>query len=124
MIAGAAAALHGCAGTVADVDVLTVIADADRAIARLALPPDLAAPSDRFRSERFARWAAPPLPVQIMAGFAVRTAEGWHPIAPSTRERVAIGGRCVFVPARGELAGMLRLFGRPKDLARAAFLDG
>lgn len=57
-----------------------------------------------------------------MAEFRVATAAGWTALMPRTRVRIAVEERDVFVPEREELAAMLRMFGRPKDLERARLL--
>jgi hypothetical protein len=58
-----------------------------------------------------------------MGDFEVRTGEVWRRVEPTTREPRTVAGRTLFVPSRRELAGILRLFGRPKDLARADLLS-
>ena len=113
VIGSAAVALHGGATTVADVDVLLALADAQALLARWDLAPT-ARPDAIFRSTLFARWTGSSLPVELMAGLTVRGL----PIRPLTR--VESGG--VFVPARDELAALLRHFGRANDIARAALL--
>jgi hypothetical protein len=57
-----------------------------------------------------------------MAGFYVATADGWMEVLPRTRVPVLVEGCAAYVPDRAELAAMLRLFGRPKDLERAELL--
>ena len=124
IITSAAVALHGAdPGPVGDVDVLMDAMDArsfcaDRGI---AIRPGVA--DDRFRSALFAVLDAHPLPVEIMAGLALMTHDGWRPIRPVTRHAVAVPGGMVYVPDRAEFAALLRAFGRPKDLRRAAALE-
>jgi hypothetical protein len=74
---------------------------------------------DRIRSEIWARWTAPPIAVDLMAGLQVRAGERWTRVAPGTRQAITVDGRTLYVPARPELIDILRLFGRPKDLERA-----
>jgi hypothetical protein len=119
LIGGAAVALHGLAIVVADVDVLLSRRDFDGIIARLAIRPCDPGTVDRVRSEKWARWTAPPLSVDVMTGLEIRTGQHWTRVEPRTREPVVVEGRPIFVPARGELIDILRLFGRPKDLERA-----
>jgi hypothetical protein len=57
-----------------------------------------------------------------MAGFHVATADEWTEVLPRTRVPILVEGRAVYVPERMELAEMLGLFGRPKDLERARLL--
>lgn len=112
-------ALHGAdPGDIADVDVVLGVRDAERLLPPLDLPVAPGSPDARFRSAVFARWTAPPLEVELMAGLEVRGAAGWTPVHPATR--VAKAG--VFVPGRAELTAILHRFGRDKDRARAALL--
>ncbi len=64
----------------------------------------------------------PPLIVEIMAGFRVATGSGWTKVLPRTRVPIFVDERIVYVPDCAELADMLRLFGRPKDLERVRLL--
>ena len=123
VISSAAVALHGVAAVaVGDVDVLTSVDDARRVMARLGVSPAKDAASPMFRSAVFGQWTAQPLVVEIMAGFHVATGAGWTEVLPKTRLPILVDGAAVHVPDRAELAGMLRLFGRPKDLERVRLL--
>ncbi|BCA61916.1 hypothetical protein HMP09_1150 [Sphingomonas sp. HMP9] len=123
VISSAAVALHGVAlVTVGDVDVLTSVEDARRVMARLGVGPAKDAGSAMFRSAVFGQWTAPPLVVEIMAGFHVATAAAWTEVAPRTRVPILVEGATVYVPDRQELAEMLTLFGRPKDYERLRLL--
>lgn len=123
VIGSAAVVLHDGATAVGDVDVLLSIDDADAAAAWLGM---VAAPGSEhplFRSARFFRWEQAPLPIEFMAGFAVRCGNAWWPVEPLSRELITVGDAAVFVPARDELRVMLARFGREKDVARAALLE-
>lgn len=123
VIASAAVALHGVTAiAVGDVDVVTSVGDARRLMARPGVVPIEDGASSLFRSTVFGRWETPPLVVEIMAGFHVATAAGWTEVLPRTRVPIFVEGCAIYVPERAELAGMLRLFGRPKDLERARLL--
>jgi hypothetical protein len=122
LFGGAAVALHGLPIGVADIDVLMSARDIGELGSRLGVPADRDTPVDRIRSEIWLPWKALPLAVDFTAGLAVRTGERWTSIAPRTREARQVEGRTLYVPAREELIGILRLFGRPKDLARAEAL--
>lgn len=122
IIAGAAAALHRVETAVADVDLLVSQQDGAALLARLGLAND-PKPSDRFRSDMFARWIEPPLPVDIMAGFHVLDGATWQRIEPSTRIAMPLGSVTLYAPAITELIEHCRLFGRPKDRARATILQ-
>ena len=123
VVSSAAVALHGVTPVeVGDVDVLMSVADAQWAMDRLGVVPIEDGASALFRSTLFARWEMPPLVVEIMAGFHVATGSGWTKVLPRTRVPIFVDERVVYVPDRAELAEMLRLFGRPKDLERVRLL--
>lgn len=126
IIASAAAALHGAKPiTVADVDVLLSVEDISRILPVLGIEPYRGPPNPLFRSRVLAKWPAPPVPVDLMAGFEHRVGETWHPVQPTTRQAITIGGGTVHVPERDELRRIIAGFGRPKDLERARLLaDG
>ena len=116
IIGSAAVALHGGQPiAVRDVDVLMSAADVRRIVPGLGVALTPGVPDDRFHSELFCTWHAPPLSVAFMGGFHIRG----EALVPATREAI----RGVFVPARGELLAMLERFGRPKDLERARLLN-
>ncbi|HEX9328246.1 MAG TPA: hypothetical protein VF915_17100 [Reyranella sp.] len=119
LVGGAAVALQGLAIAIADIDVLMSRRDVVRVIARLGIAPVEGVAIDRIRSEIWARWTAPPLAVDLMAGLQVRTGARWTRVTPGTRQAITVDGRLLYVPARPELIDILRLFGRPKDLERA-----
>lgn len=122
IIASAAAALHGAETSVSDVDLLVSPRDGEALLARLGTV-GAPTPSDRFRSDLFGRWEAPPLPIDIMAGFHALGHDGWQPVLPATRVAIPLGDATLFVPDIPELIAHCRLFGRPKDIARAAILQ-
>jgi len=123
VIASTAVALHGVAPIeVGDVDVLMSVTDARRSMDQLGVVPIEDGASALFRSTLFAQWETPPLVVELMAGFRVATGSGWTEVLPRTRVPVLVDGSVVYVPDRAELAEMLRLFGRPKDLERVRLL--
>ncbi len=123
VISSAAVALHGVTPVeVGDVDVLMSVIDARRAMDQLGVAPIEDGASALFRSTLFGQWESPPLVVEIMAGFHVATSSGWTKVLPRTRVPIFVDERVVYVPDRAELADMLRLFGRPKDLERVRLL--
>lgn len=124
IIASAACRLHGIdPGPVRDVDVLIDERDVAAVLGGLGLEP-LAGQSDGlFRSRCFATWQGGPLEVEFFAGFALCEDGQWNEIRPVSREWQNLGGTSMPVPARAELAALLRRFGRPKDLARAELLN-
>ncbi|MGR6327530.1 hypothetical protein ACU5AX_00525 [Sphingomonas sp. XXL09] len=123
IIGSAAVALHGGdAGRVRDVDLLVDANIVGGLLSRLGIRPMAMAPDPLFHSAVFARWDGLPLPVEVMAGFCVAVQNTWHDVTPISRQRIMVDGSTVFVPEREELLALLRLFGRPKDLARAGSL--
>jgi hypothetical protein len=118
LIGSAAAHLIGLDGAVRDVDLLTSRRDAETLMSRWGLAPFRPAPSSRFRSELFAVHAGAPMPIELMAGLRVRGAL----LRPRTRVRIDRPSGTLFVPNCAEQVSICRLFGRPKDLVRAARL--
>ncbi|WP_337189000.1 hypothetical protein [Phenylobacterium sp.] len=95
----------------ADLDVVTGVDGAARL--RVAWgdwlePQEPKAPDGPFRSQDFARYVTPWGPVEIMGGLHVR-GRSLAPAGP--------------IPSAEEQLRILRLFGRPKDLAKAARLE-
>jgi len=119
IIGSAALALHGVdAGAIHDVDLLIEPHLADAVFDRFGIAPVAMPPDPLFRSLAFARWTVSPVPVDVMAGFAVAVAGQWQQVEPRTRQRIEIADGALFVPDRQELLDLLRLFGRPKDAPR------
>ena len=120
VIGSAAVVLHGAPTSVADIDVLCGSEDDARAvISALGGEILVGTGTDLFRSTVFGRCSAIPLPVEVMAGLSVRG----EPVRLTTREWRHDDDVQVPVPSRAELIALLRRFGRPKDLARAALLE-
>ena len=123
IIGSAAVALHGAAVTdIRDIDLMMGLADAQRLLARLGLQPEPDSHHPQFRSELFAVWREPPLPVEIFAGFRLADSTGWRPVVFQTRQAVRVAGWTLYVPSVDELHDLLLTFGRPKDLERARLL--
>ncbi|MCE3288158.1 MAG: hypothetical protein K0R83_170 [Caulobacter sp.] len=119
----AAMALAGVRGLdPPDVDVISTPEGAAALLERLG-GERVAGASDRFRSVVFGKCLEGPLPVEVMGGFEVATAEGWAPVILRTRRRIAWPAGDLWIAEAAEQAAVCRLFGRPKDLARAAALD-
>jgi hypothetical protein len=125
IIGSAAIAVHGArVAEVRDVDLLMSVRDAERTLLRLGSTAAAGEASDRFRSTVFGVWRKPPLPVEIMGDFSVATPTGWVPVSPTTRLGMIVEGCEVFVPSAAELADILVMFGRRKDLQRLRLLQG
>lgn len=95
----------------ADLDVVTGVDGAGRLRAAWAAwldPAPLKAPDGPFRSDEFARYVTPWGPVEVMGGLRIR-GRLFEPSRP--------------IPAVEEQLRLLRMFGRPKDLAKAERLE-
>ena len=125
LFGSAAMALHGARPLViGDVDLLLSRSDAPGLLDRLGLTVAPGSKSDRFRSDVFACWRTPPLPVEILAGFHVRTGVSWEEIRPTSRLAVRLAAGTLYVPDVSELISLCHRFGRPKDLERIRLLEG
>ena len=67
------------------------------------------------------------MPVEVMGDLEVRVAGDWQPVRVASEVQVEVNGQAIPVPALFEQRRILALFGREKDLAKAAriaeFLD-
>lgn len=123
IIGSVAVSLHGGdPGEIADIDVIVSGRDLDALYQRLPLTDTPDHSKLMFRSERFGLWSKPELPVEFMARLEIVVDGERHLVQPQTRKAFNIGGATVFAPEREELIAMLHLFGRDKDLSRAATL--
>jgi hypothetical protein len=122
IIGSGAVALHGADVKVRDVDLLMSVRDAVQLLERVGGKLRDGKPSTQFRSEVFGTWYETPLPIEVMGGFSLNTANGWRPVILRTREERRVEGHGFYVPGVGELKELLRSFGRPKDLERALLL--
>lgn len=117
LIGSAALVLLGAPmGEAADLDIVTSVEGAGRLRAAWAgwLRPDGAkAPDGPFRSDDFARYDTPWGAAEVMGGLRVRN-------EPLVIGELAPG---LPIPSAAEQLRILRLFGRPKDLAKAARLE-
>ncbi|HKT27839.1 hypothetical protein [Dyella sp.] len=124
VIGSAACALAGAAVEVADLDLLTSTADAQRLIAVWPSHLDttyVPAGADRFRS-CFARFLFPGMPLEVMGDLQLHDADGWQPVQINETVHVTVADVAVAIPSRDEQIRILKSFGRPKDLARAELL--
>lgn len=124
VIGSAAAWLVGAHVTVADIDVLTSAADADRIEAHWSpLREETYEPAsaERFRS-RFSRYRFADMPVEVMGGLELHAGQGWKPVQVSESLSLDYAGVQVPVPTLTAQLDILEQFGRPKDLYRAGLL--
>lgn len=129
VITGAAMALHGFGdGGARDIDVIATEDAARGLMERLGL----ANLADGGRGEGAARFRSrvllhPPLgvvPVEVFAGFEVFAEGRWQAVPMPRGTAARLGEAALPVATRAELARLFSLFGRPKDLRRAALLNG
>ncbi len=79
--------------------------------------------ADRFRS-RFTPFAFPEGRAEVMGGLEVNRGDGWRAVTIPAGRAADLGGRTIRVADRDELIALLTLFGRPKDLAKIALIEG
>ena len=119
IIGGAATALiTGSIEDVRDIDVLLSPADARRLIGVLDLPDSTDGGTERFRSEVYATWMAPPVPIDLLGGFQAKAGDRWTPVSPKTRRGLETVVGTVFIPSVEEQIEITKLLGRPQDLER------
>ncbi len=129
LIGSAAAWLAGADVTVADLDVLCSVRDAEQLMAHWQAQRDSsyrpAGPEpggvERFRS-RFARFRFPGMPVEVMGGLELFGADGWQPVQVGAINSVTFAGIAVPIPPVAEQIRLFESFARPKDIQRAALL--
>ncbi|MFI4959620.1 MAG: hypothetical protein ACHP7C_10750 [Lysobacterales bacterium] len=124
VIGSAAARLAGVGVTIGDLDLLTSRRDADALIdcwQDCLQATEVQEGSDRFRSN-FARFTFPGLLVEVMGGLEVFSDGAWKVVAIAETVEVDVDGLNVFIPSTAEQVRVLEIFGRPKDLQRAALL--
>tara|TARA_R110002124_G_scaffold10312_2_gene51607 strand:- start:64 stop:534 length:471 start_codon:yes stop_codon:yes gene_type:complete len=121
---GTAMALAGLEDLhIPDVDILASPRDARALIEGLHGHLSEDPGEGRFRSQVFGQILTTPVPVDVMANMDVRDGGDWTPVTFQTRIPVNVDGTTVFIPAVSEQIDTCRLFGRPKDLERAARLE-
>lgn len=124
LIGSAAARLAGVDVAVADLDVLTSARDAQVLLGEWQAKRDdahMPGDSGRFRS-CYARFHFPGLPVEIMGGLELFGENGWISVRVGATTVVELAGVKVTIPTIVEQLRILKSFGRPKDLHRAALL--
>lgn len=122
IIGSAALALSGIDVAPKDIDVFAasdVIEAARLNLAAAATPSR----SDLFRSQPYFQFHPEGgLEIDFMGGLEIRVAGAWTGLRIESRMRVSAGSVSLFVPSLEEQAVILRLFGRPRDLVRAALI--
>ncbi len=120
IIGSAAMVLRGVGGIEPeDVDILGSRATVGHFLHRWGVEAGEPGPSTRFRSYPYVRVQLPGCtPIEMMGDLQVLHNDEWLPLRPATRIAVQTGSGIVHVPALGEQAEILRIFGREKDLAK------
>lgn len=109
-----------------DLDIMTTAAGAEALEAAWASwrdPDYRPGHADRFRS-RFTPFAFPQGRAEVMGDLEVNPGDGWRSVAIPKGRDVDLGGRTIRIADRDEIVALLRLFGRPKDLAKIALIEG
>jgi hypothetical protein len=121
---GTAMALAGLEALhVPDVDILASPRDARALIEALHGHLSEDPGEGLFRSQVFGQILTTPVPVDVMANMDVRDGGDWTAVTFQTRVPIDLDGATVFIPTVSEQVATCRLFGRPRDLERAARLE-
>ncbi len=107
---------------VQDIDLLLSPADARRLITILGLPDSTDGGTERFRSEVYATWRVPPVPIDLLGGFQVKVSDHWTPVAPKTRQPFQTPAGTIFLPSVEEQIEITERLGRPRDFERINLL--
>ena len=122
IIGSAALALSGIAVEPKDIDVFAasdVIELARRVLGATAIPSG----SDRFRSSPYFQFRPENgVEIDFMGGLEICVGGAWASLQIESRSAVTVGSVNLFVPTLEEQARILKLFARPKDLARVALI--
>jgi hypothetical protein len=122
---GAALHLHGHGSkSVADIDILVSIADGERMAASGRFENIAGGGTDLFRSQFLFVQRQGRIPVEIMAGFEIRSGGQWQAVKIGSRVAVHFGAATVPVANLDDIRSILALSGREKDLRRLSQIDG
>jgi hypothetical protein len=81
-------------------------------------------PHRQFRSIPYQRILVPNgTPIELMGNLEVHDGTAFRTLCISSREAVRAAGKTFYVPSIAEQIAIFRLFGRSKDLAKAALLE-
>lgn len=124
IIGSAAAALQGAdIGAMADIDLLTSSNDARRLCELWQIEPLPPSGSIQFRSRIHAIKPTAGLSIDLMAELDCHDGQAWRRVMPVSRMPVRSDDRLVYTPGITDQIRIMRLFGRSKDLQRAAALE-
>jgi hypothetical protein len=124
VIGSAALVISGIGGvTPEDIDVVSTKRTLDKLLMKAGTGPVVPKPNALFRSDPFGRIVREgALDIEVQGDLEVCIDGEWRPLVISTREAVQVGRHHIYVPALAEQADIFKLFGRPKDLAKAAMI--
>ena len=121
---GAAMVLHGHFETnLKDIDIIVADSAASTLSIRFSWRNYADNCSPRFRSDYLFRPDFGPIPVEIMGGFRILSANGWTTVQPGETKEKLVGSQIAHLPSKDRLAEIFRLCGRQKDLIRADILS-
>ena len=125
IIGSAAATLGGAEGPApADIDLFGPRASMLNFLRQWRQEERPHAPSNHFRSAPYQRVQFNNcLDIEVMGDLEVFAASRWTPVALSTRVAVKFRGHVLHIPSIDEQIALLRLFGRPKDIARIESIE-
>ncbi|MEX3010371.1 hypothetical protein [Hoeflea sp. TYP-13] len=109
---------------VRDIDILTTRKTALAFLAYWDIAATPAVPHPFFRSSPFVQVRRPRLlPIDLLGDMHLYENNCWTPLTLKTRNHIVFGSANVFIPELEEQLSVLRRFGRPKDLERAALVE-
>ena len=123
LIGSTAARLSGADLMPEDIDVFGSSAAMTAVVAHFGGASSNGTSGERFRSQPFCRITVPTgLPIEVMGGLEVQSNGIWQKLRIASRIAVATEAGTVYVPSLDEQIAIFELFGRDKDLAKAAIL--
>ena len=125
IIGSAALVLSGVVSVIPDdIDVVASGECLHRLLGRMNIAAVKPRQHERFRSNPYQRIVLPgQTPIELMGNLEVDTGGGFQPLVIHGRKKVSIEGMPLFIPPVAEQIEIFRLFGRDKDLAKAALLS-
>lgn len=109
-------------------DDIDVVASADclrRVLAKAGIAETAPKPHPQFRSSPYQRIEFEgATPIEFMGDLEVQTRSKPARVAFGSRSEVRLGDSVFFIPSIKEQIALFRLFGRGKDLSKAALLEG
>lgn len=108
-------------------DDIDVVASGDclrRVLAKANIAETPPKPHPKFSSTPYQRIKFEgATPIELMGDLAVKNSSQHIPVTFQTRIKVQIASTTLFIPSPAEQIALFHLFGRDKDLAKAAMLE-